>query len=198
EILQEIRNLIHNNHLKQGDKIPSERELSEKLHVGRSSVREALRAMELLGLIETKHGEGTFLSIYRPYQTVELLAPFILQEHKTKKDLVMTKKMIEKEIAKLAFSHLNAADIETMDAWAREQSSDPVEKHVTFFQLLVNRTENHLLKKIWQLMEEFSRTLCMPYYQDDFYMDLLQIYSDKKYDAIETLFIDTPYEESLR
>ena len=41
--------------------LPSERELSSRLNVGRSSVREALRALELVGLIETRRGEGTFI-----------------------------------------------------------------------------------------------------------------------------------------
>ena len=44
-----------------GDRLPSERELSSRLNVGRSSVREALRALELVGLIETRRGEGTFI-----------------------------------------------------------------------------------------------------------------------------------------
>ena len=44
-----------------GDRLPSERELSSRLNVGRSSVREALRALELVGLIETRGGEGTFI-----------------------------------------------------------------------------------------------------------------------------------------
>ena len=43
------------------DRLPSERELSSRLNVGRSSVREALRALELVGLIETRRGEGTFI-----------------------------------------------------------------------------------------------------------------------------------------
>jgi len=48
-VLQQIRLYIEKNRLGPGDKLPSERELSEKLQAGRSSVREALRALELLG-----------------------------------------------------------------------------------------------------------------------------------------------------
>jgi len=51
DVLLEIRKFIESNQLESGDKLPSERELSERLGRGRSSVREALRAMELLGLI---------------------------------------------------------------------------------------------------------------------------------------------------
>ena len=50
-ILEKLKEIIHQKNLLPGDKLPSERELAETLNVGRSSVREALRAMELLGLI---------------------------------------------------------------------------------------------------------------------------------------------------
>ena len=65
EIVKQLREMITADDLKSGDKIPSERELSERLNVGRSSVREALRALELLGLIETRRGEGNLSGIFR-------------------------------------------------------------------------------------------------------------------------------------
>ena len=73
EIVDKIRQMIVRDGLLPGDKLPSERELSERLQVGRSSVREALRALELLGLIETRRGEGTFLRDVRNHQLVEIL-----------------------------------------------------------------------------------------------------------------------------
>jgi len=79
--------------LKTGDKIPSERELSERLNFGRSSVREALRALELLGLIETRRGEGTFIRDFRGHQLVQLLSTFILQDEKAIRDVYETKKL---------------------------------------------------------------------------------------------------------
>ena len=56
DIVQQLRQLIKMEEIQAGEKLPSERVLSERLGVGRSSVREALRSLELLGLIETKHG----------------------------------------------------------------------------------------------------------------------------------------------
>ena len=50
-IVQELKNIIDQNQIQPGDKLPSERVLTEQLQVGRSSVREALRSLELLGLI---------------------------------------------------------------------------------------------------------------------------------------------------
>jgi len=54
--------LIKIEKIQVGEKSPSERVLSECLGVGQSSVREALRSVELLGLIKTRHGEGSFLA----------------------------------------------------------------------------------------------------------------------------------------
>ncbi len=68
EIVMQLSEMITAGGLKPGDKIPSERELTERLNVGRSSVREALRAIELLGLIEKgleRIDEEKTLSAYR-------------------------------------------------------------------------------------------------------------------------------------
>ena len=82
EIVKQLRALISEQHIQEGEKLPSERVLSEQLQVGRSSVREALRSLELLGLIETKHGGGTYLASMKHHQFVEIVGSFILQDEK--------------------------------------------------------------------------------------------------------------------
>lgn len=99
--------MIDEDGLKPGDKIPSERELSERLQVGRSSVREALRAIELLGLIETRRGEGTFLRDARGNQMVQLLSTFILQDQKAVKDLKDTIQFIEMDCLRVILQRNN-------------------------------------------------------------------------------------------
>nr|WP_165769087.1 GntR family transcriptional regulator [Virgibacillus profundi] len=187
-VLQEIRKFIEMNDLKSGDKLPSERGLSENLKAGRSSIREALRAMELLGLIETRHGEGTFLSTYRPYQTVELLSSFILQENTTRSDLMLTKRIMEKEAAKLAFSQMNEDAVEELTSLVNDSSLNPDEMHDAFFNYLFNQCDNLLLKKVWQLMDEFSQTINKQNYNTDFYEELINLYTTRNYQSIEALF----------
>ena len=63
DIVGELRSIIKEEGIETGGKLPSERELAERLQAGRSTIREALRSLELLGLIETRRGEGTFLAI---------------------------------------------------------------------------------------------------------------------------------------
>ena len=72
EIVRELRHLIEEEDIKTGGKLPSERVLAERMDVGRSTVREALRSLELLGIIETRRGEGTYLADFQKNQFVEV------------------------------------------------------------------------------------------------------------------------------
>jgi len=62
QAIEQIRVLIIEGHLKPGDKLPSENELSQMMDVSRSSVREALRALESNGVIQVRSGAGAFVS----------------------------------------------------------------------------------------------------------------------------------------
>lgn len=104
EIVHQLRQLIQVEKIQSGGKLPSERVLSERLSVGRSSVREALRSLELLGLIETRHGGGTFLATTHNHQLVEVLSMFILEDEKSKKDVEFTRQMHEKEAIRVITS----------------------------------------------------------------------------------------------
>jgi DNA-binding FadR family transcriptional regulator len=59
---RELKRLIDDGALRPGDKLPSERELSEQLQVSRGTVREAVQFLRALGLVEIRHGAGTFVS----------------------------------------------------------------------------------------------------------------------------------------
>ncbi|MED3661943.1 GntR family transcriptional regulator [Ureibacillus terrenus] len=105
EIVSKLKDIIITQKLKPGDKLPSERVLSEMLGVGRSSVREALRSLELLGIIETRHGGGTFLASSQQYRLVELLATFILQENQSIQDVHKTREIHEREAIRIICSN---------------------------------------------------------------------------------------------
>ena len=62
EIVRQVKSMIAEGRLKSGDRLPPERDLAEKFVVSRTSVREALRALESLGLVEIRPGEGTFVA----------------------------------------------------------------------------------------------------------------------------------------
>lgn len=155
EIVRQLREMIKKDGLKAGDKIPSERELSERLNAGRSSVREGLRALELLGLIETRRGEGTFIRDFRGNQLVQLLSTFILQDEKAKKDVVETKYMVEVDCLYLAAAKSKEADLQGLKAWIDEHNFEDEE----FFKKIADLADNHLFYRIWNILNEYYNSL---------------------------------------
>jgi GntR family transcriptional regulator, transcriptional repressor for pyruvate dehydrogenase complex len=61
EVVSQIRELISSGSLRPGDRLPSERELAEKLGVSRESIREGLKHLHSIGLVETRSHRGTFV-----------------------------------------------------------------------------------------------------------------------------------------
>ncbi|RAZ66333.1 FadR/GntR family transcriptional regulator [Planococcus maitriensis] len=153
-IVSEMRDMIREQDIRPGDRIPSERELAEKLAVGRSTIREALRSLELLGLIETRRGEGTFLADPRKHRLVELLATFILQDNKTLEDVRVT--MCIHETA--AIQAICASDAAKLPVW--ESLRERLEGHEfireDFVRELMVLSGNRLSLKIWFLLKQYG------------------------------------------
>lgn len=150
EVVNQLREMISVGNLKSGDKIPSERELSERLSVGRSSVREALRALELLGLIETRRGEGTFIRDFKDHQLVPLLSTFILQDEKAKRDAVETKYIIEMDCLRLLLKAPRKSFNQIKGRLVSDQINDN-----DFFYNIIQLSENHLLYRIWVILKDY-------------------------------------------
>jgi len=156
EIVHQIREMITEDQLLPGNRLPSERELSERLHVGRSSVREALRSLELLGLIETRRGEGTYLRDFTNHHLVELLSTFILQDKQARNDVLITKALIEKDVIRLVAKDQYVPKLQVI----KEQlEREEINTEDCFYYQLIAITENRLLMKIWQIINEYSSQL---------------------------------------
>jgi GntR family transcriptional regulator, transcriptional repressor for pyruvate dehydrogenase complex len=156
EVVKQLRDMITSVGLKTGDKIPSERELSERLNFGRSSVREALRALELLGLIETRRGEGTFIRDFRGNHLVQLLGTFILQDEKAKRDVFETKNFIEMDCLRLALQKIDDNIILNLKEWVNQQDQLNDDE---FFYRIVELADNHLFTRIWSILKEYYQSL---------------------------------------
>lgn len=155
EIVKQLREMISADNLQSGDKIPSERELSERLNVGRSSVREALRALELLGLIETRRGEGTFIRDFRGNQLVQLLGTFILQDEKAKLDVIETKNLIEMDFLRLVLSRADENRLFTLKSLVEEDQLNDDQ----FFYQIIEMADNYLFSRIWLILKDYYNSL---------------------------------------
>jgi GntR family transcriptional regulator, transcriptional repressor for pyruvate dehydrogenase complex len=153
EIVEQIREQIAEGLLKSGDQLPSERELSEKFQVSRASVREAIRALESLGLVKIKSGDGTYIA--SSLQT--LLSPLIsviLQQKDVLLDIFEARQIIEPEMAALAARRAEPEEVDQMAAILDEQARQVadggtgMEADSAFHSMLAQAAKNKVILKL--------------------------------------------------
>ena len=115
QIIHEIKVLIDSGHLKPGSRLPPERELAQKLGVSRPSVREALGALSLLGVVENRSGAGTFLSdgkIQWPNEPFQIL--FCINKNSLL-EIFEARSALEGKAASLAAQRRSQDDLNVME-----------------------------------------------------------------------------------
>ena len=107
QVIDQIKEMINEGTLKKGDKLPSERDLAQQLNVGRTSIREAIRALEVIGLIDCKQGEGNYIKSGFKDNLVEPLSIMFMLEGSSPDEIWELRKIIEVEAAGLAAKRIN-------------------------------------------------------------------------------------------
>lgn len=156
QIVKQLRELILEQQIEPGDKLPSERMLSEKLSVGRSTIREALRSLELLGIIETKHGGGTFLASVQQHQLIEILSSFILQETKSIEDVHATREMHEREAIRIICRNPFLRKLPVWDSMFIKIELEQELMREDILRECIIASGNRLALKIWLQLMAFS------------------------------------------
>ncbi|MCX5908475.1 MAG: GntR family transcriptional regulator [Deltaproteobacteria bacterium] len=123
-IIKQFEELIHGYKLKPGDRLPSERELTDLFKVGRPTIREALRSLELIGLIEVKQGRGSFIkeidfisyiaSLRENVNFTRIVDTVSLEEYYS------GRKLIEPAIARVVAEKHSSEDLEQLDQIIRD------------------------------------------------------------------------------
>ncbi len=110
EVIEQIQRNILDGDLKKGDRLPSERELSEVMNISRTSIREALRVLESMGVVESIHGEGNFICTNTEKSLLQPLSMMFKLNNGQYQDIFELRKVLEVENAKLAA--LRATDMD--------------------------------------------------------------------------------------
>lgn len=127
-MIEQIKDLIKTDNLKSGDKLPSERELAERFEVSRTSVREALKALNMIGLIESKHGEGNFVKSKFENSLLEPLSVLFLLIGSKYEDILQLRQIIEPQVAYLAAKNITKFQlVELMTIMERINNSSEAE-----------------------------------------------------------------------
>ncbi|MCG8564103.1 MAG: FadR family transcriptional regulator [Desulfobacterales bacterium] len=116
KVVDEIRKRMESGELKIGDKLPNQNELSKELGVSRTSLREAMNILDLLGVIEQKPGFGTAIRKHIPQINPEGLKPTLLSDGKTTKELLAARKIIESGAVYLAAENATERQIAELEA----------------------------------------------------------------------------------
>jgi len=127
-ILNMVTESILAGRLKPGDKLPTELELAEKLSVSRNSVREAIRMLASLGVIEVKRGAGTFISRSMSSTVLDQLMLSLAFNQGTSKELIEVRMMIEIGAAELVIDNASDEQIEELEK-ANLKLKEATEKH---------------------------------------------------------------------
>ena len=165
EVFNQIRQLIKEGRFRARDQLPSERELAETFKVSRTSVREALRALEIQGLVVSRTGTGNFVADLPVECLIGPLARLLIDEKKALADMFEMRKLIEPQIAALAAERASRNDIAQLkrivakqtEAVSRGETGVEADAELHFF--ISRTTRNQALQKLVSgLMEMLSRS----------------------------------------
>ncbi|MCE3242691.1 MAG: GntR domain protein, partial [Deltaproteobacteria bacterium] len=166
EVFSQIHELIREGRFKAGDQLPSERELAETFKVSRrTSVREALRALESQGLVVSRTGTGNFVADLPVESLIGPLARLLIDEKTALADVFEMRKLIEPHIAALAAERATRNDIAQLKRIIAKQSAEVsrgetgVEADAELHFYIGRATRNQALQKLVSgLMEMLSRS----------------------------------------
>jgi GntR family transcriptional repressor for pyruvate dehydrogenase complex len=126
EVLARLEQLVAGGGLEPGDRLPPERELAVQLGISRNSLRPALAALEAKGLIEIRHGAGTFLRATSVAQAADTLAVVLAEQSRQLPAAMEARLALERFAAGVAADRRDDADLERLEA-ALEQMAREVD-----------------------------------------------------------------------
>lgn len=154
KIIAQIKDLITSGQLKPGDKLPSERKLSERLGIGRTNVREAIRKLEFYGILKTMPQSGTIVAGMGIGALEGLISNVLKIEDADFASLVETRVVLETTAARLAAERRSDEDIENIrQALAAYESKieaeqQAIEEDLLFHLKIAEASKNAVLKSL--------------------------------------------------
>jgi len=160
EVAKQLERLILKK-LQPGDKLPAERELAEMFGVSRSSIRDAIRSLELVGLVEPRQGAGT---VVREVSAESLVNPLtIVLARQQISELLDFRKMLEPPLAARAATHASVEDITEMEEILRRQDDKlrrrelAIEEDSEFHYNVAMASDNSVVLKVLDVLMDLLR-----------------------------------------
>lgn len=158
EAIGHIRAMIVSGELNPGQKLPPEKELGERLGLSRSSLREAVKALELIRVLDVRRGDGTYVTSLEPSLLLEAMS-FVVDLHTDRSvlEIFAVRRILEPAAAGLAAQHRTQDQLTNLvDIMDKARPDAPVEDLVQhdldFHQAVVEATGNEYLSRLIESM----------------------------------------------
>ncbi len=154
-VIEQFIGLITSGKLKIGDKLPPERILAEQFNVSRASIREAFRAMEIIGIIEVRPGGGSYVTELNIGNFMTTVAPLFMRTNNMEQDLLEFRRLLETEAVTLAaekqiqpaIAQLDKAVALMQKALSHDDLNLGAEADIQFHKAIFNCSDNYVLIK---------------------------------------------------
>ena len=162
EVAKQIESLILKK-MKPGDKLPSERELAELLQVSRSSIRDAIRGLELVGLVEPRQGAGTIVCDRSGDSPADPFGRVLKRRQELVAELLDFRKMLEPPLAARAATHASPDEISEMEDILRRQEQKQIQgdaavaEDAEFHYSIALAADNSVVLKVLDILMDLLR-----------------------------------------
>ncbi len=162
-VAAQIQKQLAEGTLRPGDRLPAERDLAEAFGVSRASVRDAIRVLELAGLVVPRQGEGTVVRALTLDSVVSPLASVLLRRKDLLADLLDARLIIEPALASRAAEHANAEDVAAMEEILTRQGAKvaagdvAVDEDTAFHYRLATAARNQVILKVMDVLMDLLR-----------------------------------------
>ena len=163
KVVQQVQGMIADGLLKPGDRLPPERELAETFQVSRSSLRDAIRALEVMGLVEPRQGEGTIVRDLSASSLVSPLSAVLSQKRELVGELLDVRRIIEPPLAARAARHATPEDLAWLKDILRRQKEKvergelAVEEDSEFHYAIARAAKNSVVLKVLDVFMDLLR-----------------------------------------
>ncbi|MEQ8196901.1 MAG: FadR/GntR family transcriptional regulator [Clostridiaceae bacterium] len=167
-VIDNIKDKVYKKELKKGDKLPTERELAESLKVSRTSVREALRALEIIGLIESRQGAGNYIKNDFAKSLFEPLSVMFMLQESSPKEIFQLRAVLELECCKLAAKNIQDYELDRLHAIISEMKKTENEERSNildkeFHNCIISISGNKLIINVLNVTSELIETSIKEY-----------------------------------
>jgi GntR family transcriptional repressor for pyruvate dehydrogenase complex len=159
EVAARIRDLIAGGELRAGEALPSERKLAEQFKVGRAVIREAIRQLEVSGLVESRHGGGNYVREVTVEHLVAPIATVLNGMVHLREELVDARLLFEPQMARAAATRATPEDLRGLEDIIRRQEErvangrSGAEEDAEFHDLLARATRNTVVERIMEVID---------------------------------------------